>query len=82
MKSTAYKVDSVDGGLRNLRDLIDVICDLRFELNTGPDDTRADSLLWIARDLSDGVVERFEHEAREGARVRGPVRLVGGESNG
>jgi hypothetical protein len=47
-----YKVDSVEGGCRNLRDLIDVICHVRFELSTGEADNRIDSLLWIARDLS------------------------------
>lgn len=51
----AYTVDSIEGGSRNLRDLIDVICDIRYSGPLSEDDTRLDSLLWIARDLAEGL---------------------------
>jgi hypothetical protein len=71
--SARYTVDSMEGGLRNLRDLINVVCELRFDPPGGDDDnSRVDSLLWIARDLVDGLVERNEQ----------PARITGGQRNG
>lgn len=51
----AYTVDSVEGGCRNLRDLIEVICEIRFNGTSSEGDTRLDSLLWVARDLAGGL---------------------------
>jgi hypothetical protein len=68
MSPADYKVDSVEGGCRNLRDLIDIICHVRFELSTGDVDNRIDSLLWIARDLSEGLVECHQRETVQKVR--------------
>ncbi|MGE7367882.1 hypothetical protein ACQKKX_02275 [Neorhizobium sp. NPDC001467] len=51
-----------DSVIRNLNDLLDVICDLQF--NTQEVDRRVDSLLWIARDMSQGIVRCFNDEAK------------------
>jgi len=67
--SAAYKVDNLEGGILNLNALLSVICELRFELATGEDDPRIDNLLWIARDISVGVVERFEEDCRSRRRA-------------
>ena len=68
--SASYKVDCVEGGIRNLKDLISIICEVRFELAAGEDDTRLDSLLWIARDVAEGLVECHDQEVRERAERR------------
>lgn len=64
-RRAAYEVDSVEGGCRNLRDLINVICEIRFCGPLSEDDTRLDSLLWIARDLAEGLEERRQIEAQD-----------------
>jgi hypothetical protein len=53
---TSYNVDEVNAGARTLNDLLSVICEVQFELDPSKKDDRIDSLLWIARDLSEGVV--------------------------
>jgi len=52
------ETDCFDSAVRNLNDLIDVICEIQFNSTDGAD-RRVDSLLWIARDMSEGVVERI-----------------------
>ena len=53
------KTDCLDSAARNLNDLLDVICALQFDTADGPVDRRIDSLLWIARDMSEGIVCRM-----------------------
>lgn len=67
-----YLIDSsdcLDSAARNLNDLLDVICLVQFE---GGDevDRRVDSLLWIARDLSQGIVDRMaaDNNTQENAK--------------
>lgn len=67
-KKPEYTIDCVEGGLRNLNALINVICEIRFGLPTGEDDDRVNSLLWVARDLAEGLVDCHEREVWEGAR--------------
>lgn len=42
----------------NLHDLLDVICLVQFEAGDEID-RRVDSLLWIARDLAKGIIDRM-----------------------
>ncbi|WP_333900450.1 hypothetical protein [Agrobacterium pusense] len=53
------KADCLDSAARNLNDLLDVICELQFDAQDGPIDRRVDSLLWIARDMAEGIVARI-----------------------
>lgn len=69
--TSSYRVEEVHAGLTNLVDLIDVICEIRFNLGCGEGDRRLGSLLWIARDLAEGVLEREEETRR--------VKLEGGK---
>ena len=64
--SATYRVDEMEVGLRCLNDLISVICEVQFELPAGTEDPRINNLLWIARDLSEGLTERFELNVTEG----------------
>jgi hypothetical protein len=67
-KKPDYTIDCVEGGLRNLNALINVICEIRFGLSVGEDDARVDRLLWVARDLAEGLVDCHEREVRECAK--------------
>lgn len=53
---SAYKPDDVDSAIHNLDDLLSVICSLQFDQSEAQRDTRIDSLLWIARDISEGII--------------------------
>ncbi|NSX90634.1 hypothetical protein [Agrobacterium tumefaciens] len=53
------KSDCLDSAARNLNDLLDVICEIQFGLETDTIDRRVDSLLWIARDMAEGIVARM-----------------------
>lgn len=55
--SAAWKVDELDSDLNRLNHLLSIICEIQFELPPGDVDNRVDSLLWIAREISDGVME-------------------------
>lgn len=50
-----YTIDCVEGGIANLQALISVICDIRYDLEAGGNDPRVDRLLWVARDLAEGL---------------------------
>jgi hypothetical protein len=54
------KSDCLDSAARNLNDLLDVMCELHFQQHDGAVDSRVDSLLWIARDMAQGIVDRME----------------------
>lgn len=54
--SPAWKVDDFNSDLHRLSDLISVICSLRFDLPVGEDDNRVDNLLWVAREMVEGLV--------------------------
>lgn len=56
-KFVIEKSDCLDAAVRNLYDLLDVMCELQFELAPGQSDRRLDSLLWIARDMSEGIID-------------------------
>lgn len=58
-KFVIEKSDCLDSAARNLNDLLDVICFLQFECDDEKVDRRVDSLLWIARDMSEGIVSRM-----------------------
>jgi hypothetical protein len=73
---TAYTVTEVDSSIRNLDDLLDVICGLHFEPDAGVRDHRVDSLLWIARDLSAGIVAARNIEAADAIARTGEASHV------
>ncbi|NTD88677.1 hypothetical protein [Agrobacterium tumefaciens] len=58
-KFVIEKSDCLDSAARNLNDLLDVICQIQFECSPDQSDRRVDSLLWIARDMSEGIVARI-----------------------
>ena len=62
--SAAYTVDDVEIAARSLNDLMSIICEVQFELPAGGTDERINSLLWIARDLSEGLYEHCCVEAQ------------------
>jgi hypothetical protein len=66
--SADYKIDTVDGAARNLAALISAICEIQFNLSVGGADERIGSLLWIARDLADGLCELATGVAKEPER--------------
>ncbi len=66
-KFVIEKSDCLDAAARNLNDLLDVICELQFDTSDGPVDRRIDSLLWIARDMSDGIVDRTSNRSAQPA---------------
>lgn len=56
---TRYRIDDAVPYVRNLKDMVDVICDYQFE--HGEAKTQViDSLLWVARDLADGIVGNLD----------------------
>lgn len=59
-KFVIEKSDCLDSAARNLNDLLDVMCQIQFECGPDKTDRRVDSLLWIARDMSEGIVARME----------------------
>jgi hypothetical protein len=73
-----YTVEDADSSCRNLHDLLDVMCELQFGLALGERDSRVDSLLWIARDISDGIVHHLD-EAGEAALARAIGKSTNGE---
>lgn len=62
---SAYPPDNIDSAIRNLNDLLDIICYLQFDQGEQRDH-RIDSLLWIARDLSVGIVAGLSKETEDG----------------
>ncbi|WHO22650.1 hypothetical protein G6L90_06725 [Agrobacterium tumefaciens] len=58
-KFVIEKSDCLDSAARNLNDLLDVICEIQFGLQADTVDRRVDSLLWIARDMAEGIVARI-----------------------
>ncbi|MDP9572639.1 UNVERIFIED_ORG: hypothetical protein J2W66_003132 [Agrobacterium larrymoorei] len=65
------ETDCLDSAARNLSDLLDVICGLQFECGPEETDRRVDSLLWIARDMSEGVVEKIAADGKARTRAKG-----------
>ena len=57
-----YTVDTVEDATRHLYDLLEVMCHTKYELTAAGGDTRFDSLLWLARDLTDGIMEKIKVE--------------------
>ncbi|WCJ61859.1 hypothetical protein [Agrobacterium tumefaciens] len=53
------KSDCLDSAARNLNDLLDVICEIQFGIENDTVDRRVDSLLWIARDMAEGIIARI-----------------------
>lgn len=70
----AWKVTDLNSDLHRLSALINVICELQFELALGETDPRVDDLLWIAREIADGLVANDD--------ATPPKRMTGGERNG
>lgn len=58
------ETDCLDSAVRNLNDLLDVICALQFDTQDGPVDRRVDSLLWIARDMSEGILAKMAGKSK------------------
>lgn len=55
--SAAWKVHDLDADLSRLNHLLGIICEIQFALPVGAVDERVDNLLWIAREISDGIME-------------------------
>ena len=55
--SAAWRVDDQSADLNRLATLLGVICGLQFELAIGETDPRVDDLLWIAREMAEGLKE-------------------------
>ncbi|MBB4402564.1 MULTISPECIES: hypothetical protein [Rhizobium/Agrobacterium group] len=66
-KFVIEKSDCLDSAARNLNDLLDVICQIQFECGPDQGDRRVDSLLWIARDMSEGIVDRTSNRSAQPA---------------
>lgn len=64
-----YLLDCADSGARNLHDLLDVICLIQFEAGDEID-RRVDSLLWIARDLAQGVCEKMAEDDKSRVQAK------------
>jgi hypothetical protein len=75
---STYSVDEVNASARNLNDLLGVICELQFGLVQGDRDFRIDSLLWIARDISEGIIHHM-NEVSAAAMVTIAVKQRAGE---
>lgn len=54
--------------LCRLHSLLDVICELQFGLSQGETDARVDDLLWVAREMSDGLVA---HDNGDHSKIAG-----------
>lgn len=61
-KFVIEKSDCLDAAARNLQDLLDVMCEIQFQLAPDKVDRRIDSLLWIARDMSQGIIDGMKEE--------------------
>jgi hypothetical protein len=55
--SAAWIVDDFNSDMHRLTALIDVICTLQFGLVIGETDPRVDDLLWIAREMAEGLTK-------------------------
>lgn len=62
------ETDCLDSAVRNLNDLLDVICALQFDAQDDAVDRRVDSLLWVARDMSEGIVARMAGQSKPEAK--------------
>lgn len=61
-KKPDYTIDSLEGGIHSLSALLSVICDIRFELAIGENDERVDRLLWVARDVAEGLEHLYQEQ--------------------
>jgi len=52
-----YTVDDLESGLRHLKDVLSVACEIQFGQSAGETDSRVDSLLWIADSIAKAVHE-------------------------
>jgi hypothetical protein len=68
---STYTVDDTESGLRHLKDLLSVICQINLELAPDETDSRIDSLLWIANDIAKAV--HGHHETPPEERQEGGV---------
>ncbi|PWJ73854.1 hypothetical protein C7441_12538 [Pseudaminobacter salicylatoxidans] len=64
-----YTVDDLESGLRHLKDVLSVACDIKFGLPAGEVDNRVDSLLWIAGGIAKAVHEY--HATPPAERLKG-----------
>jgi len=58
--SAQWKVHDLDGDLNRLNQLLEALCDIQFNLRIGETDPRVDSLLWIAREMSNGIMQHVD----------------------
>lgn len=68
---TSYTVDDISSSCSHLNDLLDVICSLQFDLGVDEKDRRVDSLMWIARDISEGIVAKLDDDSEKRVREVG-----------
>jgi len=71
--SAAWIVDDFNSDMHRLTTLMNVICSLQFDLEVGETDPRVDDLLWIAREMVEGLTKSDDDR---------PIRMTGGQSNG
>ncbi|WP_312795583.1 hypothetical protein [Tianweitania sp.] len=65
--SAQWKVGDLDADLNRLNALLEVICEIQFDLAIGEADRRVDSLLWVAREMSKGVMHHLDAHGFEAA---------------
>lgn len=73
---TKYIIDEVEAANRNLAHLLDLMCEVHFSRDRGaPMDERLDSVLWIARDLAEGINAKLDADS-EPALVAAKERVL------
>jgi hypothetical protein len=65
-----YIVDDVATGANALNDLLEIICEIQFSLGLEERDPRLNSALWIARDISNGIIDQIEDDNEKRQAVR------------
>ncbi|MBN9242130.1 MAG: hypothetical protein J0I98_04995 [Mesorhizobium sp.] len=71
--SPAWKVDDFNSDMHRLSALMNVICQLQFDRRADEVVPHVDELLWIAREIADGLTAHHDGTF---------VRLVGSNRNG
>lgn len=73
--SPAWIVDDFNSDMHRLTTLMNVICSLQFDLKVGETDPRVDDLLWIAREMTEGLTAHDD-------KTYASARKTGGQRNG
>lgn len=72
--SAAWIVEDFNSDMHRLTALLNVICEIQFGLERGATDDRVDDLLWIAREIAEGLTKDDDKAPA--------TRMTGGQRNG